>query len=154
MIIENSGLFISNVSLQRSPAADRFIYRMARKTLNIMKADEIGQLNEANLVLRHFVNLSAKLLPFLDELQRKQNPTLQELQNKNKIMDVFESYNFDTTTSEMLVGSDVLELIRRAFEHISQTSYFLRPGQTNPSLVRFLKEYHRLQYNWDQNAAN
>ncbi len=119
-----------------------------------MKADEIARLNEANLVLRHFVNLSAKLLPFLDELQRKKNPTLQELNNKNKIIDVFENYNFDTRASEMLIGSNILELIKKSFENISQTSYFLKPGQHNRALRQFLNEYHRLNDNWFQNSSN
>lgn len=119
-----------------------------------MGADEIANLNEANLVLRHFVNLSARLLPFLDTLQRKQNPTLQELKNKNKIMDVFENYNFDARTSEMLIGSNVLELIKKAFENISQTSYFLKPGQRNPVLNQFLSEYTRLTSSWKNTTSN
>ena len=119
-----------------------------------MNAQEITHLNEANLVLRHFINLSAKLLPFLDELQRKKNPSLQELKNKNKIIDVFENYNFDTRTSEMLIGSNVLELIHKAFVHISETSYFLKPGQENPLLKKFLLEYQRLRYSWENNAWN
>lgn len=119
-----------------------------------MNAEEITQLNEANLVLRHFIKLSARLLPFLDELQRKKNPSLQELKNKNKIIDVFENYNFDTRTSEMLMGSNVLELIRKAFTHISETSYFLKPGQDNPMLKQFLIEYQRLNYKWENNSWN
>ena len=119
-----------------------------------MNAEEIDKLNEANLVLRHFVDLSARLLPFLDELQRKKNPTLEELKNKNKIIDVFESYNFDTRTSEMLIGSNILELIKKSFDHISQTSYFLRPGQKNGVLSKFLNEYRRLSDNWSFASTN
>jgi len=119
-----------------------------------MGADEIAHLNEANMVLRHFVNLSARLLPFLDALQRKKNPTLQELKNKNKIMDVFENYNFDERTSEMLIGSNVLELIKKAFDNISQSSYFLKPGQRNPVLNQFLCEYSRLTNSWENTTSN
>lgn len=119
-----------------------------------MKAKEIDKINEANLVLRHFLDLSARLLPFLDELQRKKNPTLEELNNKNKIIDVFENYNFDTKTSEMLLDSDILELIKKSFDHISESSYFLRPSQKNNILNKFLNEYRRLSDNWYHISTN
>lgn len=119
-----------------------------------MKKEEITQLNEANLVLRHFVDLSARLLPFLDELQRKRNPTAEELTYKKKIIDVFRNYNFDTRTSEMLIGSNILELIKRSFESISARTHLLRPGQKNGSLSHFLREYNRLNEIWSKSAAN
>jgi len=127
---------------------------MKRNTLEIMKAEEIDKINEANLILRHFVDLSARLLPFLDELQRKKDPSLEELKNRNKIITVFQNYNFDTHTSEMLIGSNILELIRKTFENISQSSYFLKPGQKNGTLHHFLDEYHRLTDNWYHVSTN
>lgn len=119
-----------------------------------MNKEEISQLNEANLVLRHFVDLSARLLPFLDELQRKKEPTKEELCYKQKIIDVFSNYSFDTKTSEFLIGSNILELIKRSFDSISASTYLLRPGQKNGSLSHFLREYNRLNDNWNRSAAN
>ena len=119
-----------------------------------MRKEDIAQLNEANLVLRHFVDLSARLLPFLDELQRKRFPTDEEQSYKERIMDVFRNYNFDTKTSEMLIGSNILELIKRSFDTISSRSYRLRPGQKNGTLSHFLREYNRLNDNWMKSAAN
>ena len=127
---------------------------MKHETQLIMKSIEINKLNEANLILRHFLDLSARLLPFFDELQRKKNPSMQELQSKNKIIDVFESYKFDTQTSELLINSNILQLIKNSFDQIAQTSYFLKPGQKNKALCHFLQEYHRLSEKWSEISTN
>ncbi|MDX2362759.1 MAG: hypothetical protein QNK23_18255 [Crocinitomicaceae bacterium] len=113
-----------------------------------MRAEEICKLNEANFILRHFVDLSARLLPFLDELQRKKNPTREELNSINRIIEVFENHQFDTQTSMNLMNSNVLDLIKRSYENISQTSYFLKPGQPNGCLYHFMCEHDRLKENW------
>jgi len=88
----------------------------------MLNFQEINRLNEANLVLRHFVDLSAKLLPFLDELIRKNELSDIEELSKSKIMSVFESYQFDTKTSEMLINSNILELIKKTYTKIAQTN--------------------------------
>jgi hypothetical protein len=36
----------------------------------IMKSESIAQVNDATVVLRHFIELSAKLLPFFNELSK------------------------------------------------------------------------------------
>lgn len=127
---------------------------MRRHTVHIMKSEEIAAMNEANMILRHFVNLSAKLLPFLDELTRKSNPSNEEIISKHKIESVFNNYNFDTKTSEMLIGSNVLELIKSCFDALSTQSNLERSRKMNPTLVKFLSEYQRLSANWHQNASN
>lgn len=119
-----------------------------------MNSLDINRVNEANFVLRHFIDLSARLLPFLDELQRKHDLSLEECSNRNKIIDVFENYEFDNSTSEILINSNILELICKAFADITSTSYFLRPNQQNKRLHRFLLEYNRLKENWGQINAN
>jgi len=119
-----------------------------------MKSADIHRVNKANFVLRHFIDLSARLLPFLDELQRKKELSLEECNNRNKIIDVFENYEFETNTSEILINSNILELICKAFMDITTTSYFLRPNQQNKRLNHFLQEYNRLQEKWGQIDAN
>ena len=119
-----------------------------------MKAEEISKINEANLVLRHFVNLSARLLPFLDELQRKRNPSKEDIRDKERIIDVYENYSFDTDASKMLLNSNVLDLIKDSFLMISRSSNFLRPHSKNPTLNRFLQEHQRLTNKWFQIDAN
>jgi len=118
-----------------------------------MRAKHISDVNEAILVLRHFVELSAKLLPFLDELDRKKAPSLQDLQSRKKIIDVYKNYEFDTNTSRILMNSDVLKLIKETFEHICERK---PSGHKRRSryLLKFLREHERLQQNWGMIQAN
>lgn len=118
-----------------------------------MNVKQINNVNEALLILRHFIDLSAKLLPFLDELDRKRNPTYSEMSNRNKIMDVYENYNFDTTTSKTLLDSDILDLIKETFDSISQRTV-VAEKKRNSSLRMFLMEHRRLQENWFNVEAN
>ena len=90
--------------------------------LNAMKTRQISQINEAVFVLRHFIELSAKLLPFLEELQKKRNPTPEDRLNTQKIIDVYESYSFDTNTSKLLINSNVLELIKNSFDSLTSAA--------------------------------
>ena len=120
-----------------------------------MKSQQINNINEALLVLRHFIDLSAKLLPFLDELQQKKDLTLHEIQNRNKIIDVYESYSFDTRTSKLLLNSNVLDLIKESFENISQPHLTTKDTRKKSRVLRrFLKEHRRLQEDWYMISAN
>ena len=119
-----------------------------------MNVKQINNVNEALLVLRHFINLSAKLLPFLDELERKQNPSLTEMKNKHKIMEVYENYCFDTSTSKTLLDSDILDLIKETFDSIAEKSIGKRKSRRNRSMRIFLMEHRRLQQNWYNISAN
>jgi hypothetical protein len=119
-----------------------------------MNVKQIHNVNEALLVLRHFIDLSAKLLPFLDELDRKKTPTIEELRNKNKIIQVYENYSFDTNTSKTLLDSDILDLIKETFDSISQPAMSERRQRRNSSLRMFLMEHRRLKENWYYVGAN
>ncbi len=118
-----------------------------------MRAKHISDVNEAILVLRHFVELSAKLLPFLDELERKKAPTMHDLKSREKIIAVYQNYDFDTQTSRVLMNSNVLELIKKSFENISERKNRSRKNYSRP-LIQFLREHDRLQRNWGQIQAN
>ena len=118
-----------------------------------MRAKHISDVNEAILVLRHFVELSAKLLPFLDELDRKKAPTMNDLISREKIIAVYRSYEFDTQTSRVLMNSNVLDLIKQSFENIAERKHRSRKKCSRP-LLRFLQEHDRLQRNWGQIQAN
>lgn len=118
-----------------------------------MRAEHISDVNEAILVLRHFVELSAKLLPFLDELERKKAPTMHDLKSREKIIAVYRNYEFDTQTSRVLMNSDVLELIKKSFENISQRKHRSKKNYSRP-LIQFLQEHDRLQRNWGLIQAN
>jgi len=120
----------------------------------MLKLNEINKLNEANLVLRHFVDLSAQLLPFLDELYQKNQLTKEEAINKTKIISVFESYNFDTRTSELLINSNILELIKSAFIKISNTNQSDDNRLRKRTLRKFLFEHERLIESWNYVDSN
>jgi len=119
----------------------------------MLRTNDIYQLNEANLILRHFVDLSAKLLPFLNELENKKHLSASEELDKQKIIDVFISYQFDIKTSETLIGSNILELIQKTFEHIIYSKK-LNKRTERKMLHSFLLEHKRLSDNWEQIDAN
>ena len=114
-----------------------------------MKVNQINQLNEALVVLRHFIDLSAQLLPFLDELNRIKNPSNSEVINKERIIDVYNNHKFDTNTSKMLLHSDILELIKESFQSLLKNKKGI-----NEKLQRFLNEHNRLTQNWLQIDSN
>jgi len=126
---------------------------MMQPSVNISLRD-IHNVNEALLVLRHFIDLSARLLPFLDELQRKKDPTDQEKLDKRKIIAVYESYHFDTKTSEILIGSNILELIRDSFHTLAKPSSQTADETTQKKLVKFILEHKRLSDKWKFIGAN
>ena len=115
---------------------------------------EINKLNEANLVLRHFVNLSAQLLPFLEQLERKKDLSIEEATHKIKIKTVFENYNFDTNTSELLINSNVLELIQNSFKKIVKFNSGDNSRSHKRTLRKFLFEHQRLIQSWNLIDSN
>ena len=115
---------------------------------------EIHHVNEALLVLRHFIDLSSRLLPLLDDLQRIDNPTEKEKFDKQRIISVYNNYHFDTKTSEILIGSNILELIKDAFHALSGNSTAEHPKVSQKKLVRFILEHKRLTDKWKYVGAN
>lgn len=113
-----------------------------------MRSREIGHINEALLVLKHFIDLSARLLPYLHELEQKRNPSFSDKLSKRKIIDVYEGYKFETATSEILLHSNVLELIKETFEQIIYAPKTSRAVKRATSLKKFLSEHNRLKSNW------
>jgi hypothetical protein len=118
-----------------------------------VNSHQIGQLNEAIFVLRHFIELSARLLPFLDELQRLKNPTKSDELNKQKIIDVYANYSFDTKTSRILLNSDVLELIKQSFENLTNRKHEIVRNSKRP-IKQFMNEHRRLNNDWKVVTSN
>jgi len=118
-----------------------------------VNSHQISQLNEAVFVLRHFIELSARLLPFLDELQRLKNPTTSDELNKQKIIDVYANYSFDTQTSKILLNSNVLELIKQSFENLTTRKHEIVRSSKRP-IKKFLSEHRRLNNDWKSITSN
>ena len=109
---------------------------------HIMKSRNIEHINHAVVVLRHFIELSSKLLPFLDELNNKRFLTDTDIRDREKIIDAFRSYHFDPDTSQALMGSPVLDLIRTNFERL------IVKKNNGKHMNEFQAEMHRLRKNW------
>lgn len=119
-----------------------------------MKAKHISDVNEAILVLRHFIDLSAKLLPFLEELEQIPAPSHNDLLSRQKIIEVYQNYEFDTSTSRVLMNSNILDLIKETFLSIQNHSCRCPRNGISTTLRRFLLEHKRLRENWDRIEAN
>lgn len=114
-----------------------------------MKVQNIEKVNEAIFTLRHFIELSSKLLPYLYELSIIHEPTQEEELNKNKIVDVYLNYSFDTITSRVIMHSDILDAIQLTFRSIQK-----KKEHAKTMLDEFLCEYQRLIKNWNLIDAN
>ena len=119
-----------------------------------MTVQQIHSVNELLLVMKHFIDLSAKLLPFLNELQHKHKPTPKEVIDRERIIDVYENYSFDTATSESLLDSNILELIQDSFKKMTSCNNSRDYKKSQRNLVRFMLEYKRLNANWGYANAN
>lgn len=115
---------------------------------HIMKSKNIEQVNHALIVLRHFIDLSSKLLPFLHEINNKKQPSQEDIRDREKIIEVYNTYEFDSVTSKMLMDSNILGLIKDSYErlmHRESAGHFLKA---------FQREFNRLRINWNKINAN
>lgn len=119
-----------------------------------MNSSDINNINTANFILRHFVDLSARLLPLLHELKKKKHPTENEKQSIEKIVSVYQNYNFDTNTSVVLINSNVLELIQKTFDRIINSTKNNKSIDNILLLDHFLYERDRLLDVWTTAEAN
>jgi hypothetical protein len=116
----------------------------------ILSSEKIREINDALMIMRHFVDLSARLLPFLAELQTKSRLTSKDQADKNKIVEVFNTYNFETSTSDILMSSPILLLIKNAYRDL----LICDKSQINQVLNNFSEEYNRLKRNWQHARMN
>ena len=113
----------------------------------IMRSKAIQQVNEATIVLRHFIELSAKLLPFLNELSKKEKLLPEEKNDRQRIIDVFHGYRFDTSTSLILMNSSILDNIQQAFDQIEKRIPG-EPSKADEAIDKFFDEHESLVHNW------
>jgi hypothetical protein len=120
---------------------------------SIMHSGAIQQVNDATVVLRHFIELSAKLLPFFNELSKKEKLLPREAQDRQRIIDVFHGYKFDTSTSMILMNSSILDTIQRTFQHIEKRI----PGEQSEAdnaIEQFFSEHECLVHDWQLTDNN
>jgi hypothetical protein len=117
---------------------------------DIIKSNKIREINDAVIIVKHFIDVSSKLLPFLAELQAKDELSPKEQEDKNKIIQVFNSYNFDTSSSEILLESPALELIKKTYREIITGNKL----EAKDHIIAFQNEYARLKTNWRKATLN
>lgn len=120
---------------------------------SIMDSKAIQQVNDATIVLRHFIELSAKLLPFFNELSCKEKLLPHEQNDRQRIIEVFHGYKFDTSTSLILMNSSILDTIRTAFTHI-ENRVPGEPSKTDEAMGRFFHEHEMLVKDWIRTDSN
>jgi hypothetical protein len=120
---------------------------------SIMRSGAIQQVNDATVVLRHFIELSAKLLPFFNELSKKDRLLPREAQDRQHIIDVFHGYKFDTSTSLILMNSTILDTIQYTFQLIEERI----PGEeskADEAMEKFFSEHDLLVHDWLMTDVN
>jgi len=110
-----------------------------------LKTSSIEQVNDALIVLRHFIELNEKLLPILLTLSEKKAKTDKDFAEIRKIRNVFESYRFDIKSSQILMNSFILSYIQGAYQAIIDNSECLH---TQVKFMLFEKELIKLKKNW------
>ena len=105
------------------------------------------------MVLRHFIELSARLLPFFNELSKKSTLLPAESYDRQRIIEVYKGYNFDASTSLILMNSSILKTIQDAFEKIEQRVPG-EPSEADDVIERFFREHDKLVDNWLQTDNN
>jgi hypothetical protein len=113
----------------------------------------VKQINEATIVLRHFIELSAKLLPFFNELSKKRTLLPHEKSDRNKIIEVYHNYAFDTSTSEILMESDILKTIQETFKSIEHRKSDKR-SDADKLITLFQHKHQQLVHNWAMTDTN
>lgn len=125
--------------------------RLTKK--RFIQTSAIQQINEATIVLRHFIELSAKLLPFFNELSKKNILLPQEQNDRDKIIEVYRNYGFDTSTSEILMESDILEVIQQTFKSIEKRASG-KESDSDKLMTIFQNKHQQLVLNWRQTDIN
>jgi hypothetical protein len=117
---------------------------------DIIKSNKIREINDAVIIVKHFIDVSSKLLPILAELQAKEELSAKEQGDKKKIIQVFNSFNFDTSSSEILLESSALELIKKTYLEIISDD----KREAKYNIIAFQNEYNRLKMNWQKATLN
>jgi hypothetical protein len=119
-----------------------------KNTEGLISSKNIEDINHALIVLRHFVELSAKLLPFLVQINKKERPTRLEFFDKKRIIDVYKEYDFDNETTSILLDSPILDFIKVSFDKLVEKE------DATFEIGLFQKEFERLRKNLEIIKAN
>lgn len=112
-----------------------------------MEAKNIKSLNSAVYVMRHFVELSATLLPIYEKITRNEPHSIHSEDDKKRIDIVYETYNVNPKTSEFLLGSNIVALIKNTYKELKNRSKS-NEKIAQEQLEAFQDEYAKLKQDW------
>ncbi len=118
---------------------------------NRITLENIQDRNEVEIILRYFIDRSAKLLPILYILDQKENPIKMEIVQKNKIVKIFRTIDFPAYKKNKIPEFIILKLIKNCFEGITQD---ISKAEKQKGLIDFLQEYNRLKDTWNEVELN
>jgi|SRR5690554_5528090 len=118
-----------------------------------MEAKNIRALNSAIYVMRHFVELSATLLPIYERLTRKGINSFHLSEDKRHIETIYQSCEINPKTGEFLLGSNIMTLIKKAYNELKFRSE-ANEKKAQEQLKAFQAEYERLKHDWYITAMN
>lgn len=117
-----------------------------------MQTNSIQTINTALFVMRHFVELSSRLLPYFEKITREQEDNKFQSEQK-KIEAVYESYEINPETSKLLMNSNIIALIQKGY-HAIKTRSSSKDKKVYRILRDFKKEYKKLQNDWNYTTLN
>ena len=103
-------------------------------------------------VLQRFVMMSRTLLPKLTELMAKENRSKDEEIKVNRIRDVYESFEANPEVSQLLVNSNIFQLIKDVYKTCVKSEGFT--PQTFHAYNAFIMEADRLIHDWNKQILN
>ncbi len=123
-----------------------------RANQELLTTLSIQRINDAVLVMKHFIELSNKLLPILNDLQQKPSRDKADLQKIDRIIEVYKNHSFDPATSDVLINSPILSMVRDSFNALSNPNFTAE--DRNNKILSLQNEYKRLQDNWNYASLN
>jgi hypothetical protein len=112
---------------------------------------EIEKRNEAIQLLKSFVKLSSVLLPYYAELRLKRELNENERMEKLRLEKIYENYEANPKTSEILINSKILALIQNTYICLAQDP---KSKSSKKYLRDFYKEWRVLRAKWDDHMMN
>nr|WP_299205436.1 hypothetical protein [uncultured Brumimicrobium sp.] len=118
-----------------------------------MEAKNIRSLNSAVYVMRHFVELSAKLLPIYERITRNEPHSVHSEEDKKRIEVIYQTYDINPKTGEFLLGSNIVALIKKAYLELKNRSH-QNEKEAQEQLEAFQEEYAKLKQDWYMTLMN
>lgn len=115
-----------------------------------MNQSQIKNVNQCLIVLRHFIEVSSKILPTFADLELKQKLTKHEELQRRKIIEVYNANNFDEQISVFLMNSNILSFIKKLYLSILSKD----KESIYKMLDSFSEEYMKLKKSWECQMAN